>query len=251
MEQQKKLALFLVLILLVIFAIIYIVKLPNFKKLTTQLPTPPQLGSTISPDILSLTSPIYSLTGVVEKVEGNTLTISYQNSREGATNKKLVYKVLITDKTTITSPLSQSGIHLPGEATFSSPNISYTIKNIRVGESAAVGTATDLRQLTTGKFEASTVVLVSRSTSLEGTITQIDGQTLIIHTATNKDYRITVNKQTMISQIVDGSPRAEAKLLTLGNLKPEMVVAVTTNNDLAETTVAQALRIEVLALTSR
>jgi len=161
-------------------------------------------GQTVSPNILYLTSPVNSLSGKVEKIEGNAVSISSQYALLQTAPiaitvmpnqppvmptpqiKTITYKLLVTDKTQISQPASNinylfktitpSGA--PGFPTASTPNL--TVKNIKVGQYITVNSQDDLRTLLKNTFEATMINLPPIINTLNGKIVNITNNTLTL-----------------------------------------------------------------------
>jgi len=161
-------------------------------------------GQTVSPNILYLTSPVNSLSGKVEKIEGNAVSISSQYALLQTAPiaitvmpnqppvmptpqiKTITYKLLVTDKTKISQPASNinylfktitpSGA--PGFPTASTPNL--TVKNIKVGQYITVNSQDDLRTLLKNTFEATMINLPPIINTLNGKIVNITNNTLTL-----------------------------------------------------------------------
>ncbi|MFA6016942.1 MAG: hypothetical protein WC744_02555 [Patescibacteria group bacterium] len=162
-------------------------------------------GQDISPNILYLTSPVNSLSGKVEKIEGNVVSISSQYVvpqtapitikvmpnqppiMPAPQVKTITYKLLVTDKTQIFQPASNinylfkttplSALGLPA-AMASTPKL--TMKNIKVGQYITVNSQTDLRTLLKNTFEATMINLPQVANTLSGKIVNITSNTLIL-----------------------------------------------------------------------
>jgi len=161
-------------------------------------------GQTVSPNILYLTSPVNSLSGKVEKIEGNAVSISSQYALLQTAPiaitvmpnqppvmptpqiKTITYKLFVTDKTQISQPASNinylfktitpSGA--PGFPTASTPNL--TVKNIKVGQYITVNSQDDLRTLLKNTFEATMINLPPIINTLNGKIVNITNNTLTL-----------------------------------------------------------------------
>jgi len=161
-------------------------------------------GQTVSPNILYLTSPVNSLSGKVEKIEGNAVSISSQYALLQTAPiaitvmpnqppvmptpqiKTITYKLFVTDKTQISQPASNinylfktitpSGA--PGFPTASTPNL--TVKNIKVGQYITVNSQDDLSTLLKNTFEATMINLPPIINTLNGKIVNITNNTLTL-----------------------------------------------------------------------
>lgn len=161
----------------------------------------------VSPNILYLTQPVNFFSGIVDKIEGNKLTVSQkliasQNLLPVAANPlgktaplpapkvvTITFKVVISDKTQISQPLSivnylfktvtPPAVGAPGLLPAdSAPKM--TVKDIKVGQMITVNTIKDLRTLTGDTFEATTVNLPQVANTLNGKIVTLEGNVLTI-----------------------------------------------------------------------
>ena len=161
-------------------------------------------GQTVSPNILYLTSPVNSLSGKVEKIEGNAVSISSQYALLQTAPiaitvmpnqppvmptpqiKTITYKLLVTDKTQISQPTANINYlfktitppSAPGFPTASTPNL--TVKNIKVGQYITVNSQDDLRTLLKNTFEATMINLPPIINTLNGKIVNITNNTLTL-----------------------------------------------------------------------
>jgi len=159
----------------------------------------------VSPNILYLTQPVNSFSGIVDKIEGNKLTVSQkltasQNLLPLAANPlgktaplvapkvvTITFKAVISDKTQIfqspsfinylfkTTPLVGGA---PGLPTASTPKMS--VKDIKIGQIITVNTVKDLRTLTGDTFEATMINLPQIANTLNGKIVSLEGNVLTI-----------------------------------------------------------------------
>ncbi len=226
-----------------------------------------------SPYLLELTQPVYTFSGRVDKVSGNSLTVSSQVAEIGSSNakpgqsqkmKKISYNVSVDSKTMI----SRSENQIPyifkntsvGPAVITSDKSSLSLKDVRAGDHVNITSSTDLRIAGNG-FTASQITIQPLSTSINGSITAVNGNELIVRAvapseslvtangpavnqqpAVEKDYQVSVDNETEISR--SGSPR-----LNISYLKQGMQVIVYTSEDTANITQVKALRIEpILAI---
>lgn len=247
----------------------------------------PPSNKTVSQNILYLTQPVTSFSGIVDKIEGNKLTISQKqtfsqnivpplavanlSSRPSPlpTPKTvtLTYQVIVTDKTQISqSPAFIS--YLFKNVTPALP-LKSTIKDIKVGQYLTVNSQVDLRTLVGNVFEATTVNLPQKTNTLNGKIVSLEGNTLTIKgfvpmspgavpaAPQEKQYRISITSDTEISRNVYGTnvnpgvlvaPKSEK--LTIADLKKDVQVSVYTAEDVVESQTLTALRIEPAASAS-
>ena len=188
--------------------------------------------------ILFLTQPITSFSGIIEKIEGNTITIT----------RKISYRVFIDENTPIEQPASPIPYLFK---TVSSPQEKMTIKNIKIGQSAKIDTNEDLRTLAVQEFKATRVTLNAIANTLSGPVFDVNGSTLIIkayppstpssETPKERNYRVKITDNTEISRNApDGTPRRFA----LNDLKRNTWVVAYTDVDINSITEFTALRID-------
>ncbi len=290
MINYKKWLMVGLIILLVIGVIVVIAKKsPNLfnqvsNRFSTQLKT---ATTTISPDVLYLTNPVFSFSGTVESISGNTITLSRTATLQTnqmmmpalnapgspadnkTITKKLTYKVTVDAKTTINRPsniinapipLAQPGSANQPAALPAAP-ASLTIKDIQVGEVVTVNSSTDLRTLQGNNITATTIMLAPKLMSLSGTISAIKGNILTISSygtsmmpgemPTAKEYSVTVADTTQITKrtmSADPAKMATPEKISLHQLSVGQQVNVTTDSEITTKTKAKALKIEVSAM---
>lgn len=117
----------------------------------------------VSPYILQITSPIHNISGKIEKISNNTVTIIYTTENPmlpplplipeaspTPSPKPLPFQVLVTDKTIINT-LSINPIAATPSA---QPNPNLTINDLTAGQIISVTAKEDLRILQENQFEA-------------------------------------------------------------------------------------------------
>jgi len=225
---------------------------------------------TISPDILYLTQPVYSFSGVVEKTGSDSILVTQNVTLSqmmppgmppaippGAnitisptqTPKKLSYTVKITDKTTITRPAMNVPLLL---VTPKPPQMQkLSVKDITVGETVSIQTNTDLRTLSGNTFEAVSINLPQIQNSIMGTITSIENGKITVKStmpgAQEKEITVTVSADTEISRYLPPdkeNPMPKPVKLSFSDLAKNMQVTVYTDVDVTKQSSVTALRIE-------
>lgn len=195
-------------------------------------------SKTISPNILSLTQPITTFSGVVEKIEGNKLIVSKKQTVVQSIEPpipsptiytsvtpsliptpkvtSITYQVVITDKTSIVQ--SVPPINYLFQTSNSSPVAhKLTMKDIMIGQYITVSTQADLRTLRGNQFDAVVLNLPQKQNTLYGKITRLDKNTLGLRAfqplftspdiqnttlvAQEKDFTITVPQDIEISRM--------------------------------------------------
>jgi hypothetical protein len=225
-------------------------------------------SQTVSPDILSITSPVFSVSGTVEKVNGGIISIVVnQNTLPPMTQpippvnppgavvtisptsvpKKLTYTVKISDKVMITRPPLMIPLLL---ATPKPPDMQkLSIKDINIGENVSIQSSTDLRLLSGNTFEAVSVSMIALSNSINGKITSVESDKIKVKTSMlgEKEYTVTISNETEISRYLPmdkDNPMPKPEKLSLSDLKKDMQVTVYTNVDVTKEQNVTALRID-------
>jgi len=197
-------------------------------------------SESISPNILFLTQPVSSFSGIVDKINGNNITISqkltlFQNNTLQAPSAlnpanqtspfptpktmTVTYNIVITDKTQISQPSPfinylfktvNTPLGLPTN------NVSkLTAKDIKIGQMITVNTMKDLRTLAGNTFEATNISIPQITNTLNGKIISLEGNIMIlkgfamgaslavpgVETAPQeKEYRVNITSDTEISR---------------------------------------------------
>lgn len=231
-------------------------------------------GQTVSPNILYLTSPVNSLSGKVEKIEGNVVLISSQYAVPQTAPiaitvmpnqppvmptpqiKTITYKLLVTDKTQISQPASN--INYLFKTITPGPISKFTIKDIKVGQMITVNSNVDLRILKNNEFEAVEINFPPISNTLNGTIVSVANNVLILKAfapatsaisevaPSEKEYAINIMQDTEISRMTSEEPPKPEKL-TISDLKVGTQTTVYTAEDIIYSQTLTAMRIEPAA----
>lgn len=237
----------------------------------------------VSPDILYLTFPVTSFSGKVEKIEGNTITVSQQMMLQQTilpvtqttpgqppaiptpVSKTLTYKVTVGKNTQIArQPIFVNYLFrktVPPIAT------KLNLDDIKVGQTVTVSSTTDLRTLSAPQFEAVDIQLSSIINTLNGKIVDIKGNSLTLKavpplppSATvnapaaavkEQEYIVSITDETEISRInfpSDPSKQSTPEKLSISDLKKDMRVTVYTNDDVTNAQTVNALRIEPMII---
>lgn len=199
-------------------------------------------GKSVTPNILYITQPVTFFSGVVDKIEGNRITIK-QNQTLGQnippppalaaaaplsplpTPKTVVltYHVVVSEKTQI----SQAPPFIPYlfKSISPLPPPKLTMKDIKVGTSITVNTQVDLRTLAGNTFEAVMINIPQKTITLNGKISRVDKNMLIIkafppqamsaiapaaanipqNTPQEKEFTIMLTSDTEISRTIYGT----------------------------------------------
>lgn len=232
----------------------------------------------ISKNVLYLTQPVTSFSGVVDKVDGNQITLTQTPTLStppfatATTNlaippspvptpPPLTYKVVVSDQTQISRPPTMGVNYLFKTNSPISPS-QLSLADVTTGLSIAVSSKEDLRTLSDNTFEATMITLPQKMTTLNGKITGVSSNAIIIKafaplsvpmSAINprsapampeeKEYTISITPDTEISRMIMGStPKPER--LALSDLQKDMQVTVYTDADVTSGTQFTALRLE-------
>lgn len=175
-------------------------------------------GGSTSSNILYLTNPVTSFSGTIDKVEGNSITVSQSmilqqiaivpivqtapnnpNQPPAATQitppptKKITFKVLVTDKTNISRPAAfvpyllkqQSSVTSAGAAPALAQNEKLSVQDLKTGQTVSVISNVDLRTLNGSQFEAVSINASSIINSINGTVISVNGSELKIKSVVN------------------------------------------------------------------
>lgn len=200
----------------------------------------------ISPNILLITQPVTSFSGIVEKIKGNIVTISQKVIEQSQiapplaqTNttspipfptpviKTIAYNVLISEKTVISQ--APSYINYLFISPTPAPQTKLSVQDIKKGRTISVNTNVDLRTLSANEFEATAVNLPQITNTLNGKIVSLTDNTLTLKafapvTAAigagnaapsapqEKEYRVTLTSDTEISRMLYGAPAAPGEI---------------------------------------
>lgn len=210
----------------------------------------------VSPNIMYITQPVSSFSGIVDKINGNNVTISqkltlFQNNTAQAPlalnpanqtspfptpkTMNVTYNIVITDKTQISQPSPFVNylfktVNLP--LALPANNVSkLTVKDIKVGQMITVNTMKDLRTLVGNTFEATNISIPQIANTLNGKIVSIDGNIMILKgfavgaslavpgvasAPQEKEYRVNITSDTEISRTSFTTPA----LLKPGEMPP-------------------------------
>ena len=155
-------------------------------------------GKSVSPNILYITQPVTSLSGKVEKIEGNVVSISSRYTLPQTAPiaitvmpnqppvmptpqiKTITYKLLVTDKTQISQPPTVVNYLFKPVNTSPPVQKKLTIKDIKVGQYITVNSQVDLRTLESTTFEATVINVPQKTTMLNGKISRVNENVLTI-----------------------------------------------------------------------
>lgn len=199
-------------------------------------------------------TPSEEFQAVIDKVDGNTLLVSYQKASltSPGNTEEYLFKILINEETTILS--ERDTAPLENSATSSADNKAvYSISDLSPGQFITVITAGDLRGITSDTITAKSIIISPGLTIFIGKIEEVKSGELVVTSgppsvAEEKTYTISVTKNTEIvnSRIMnDSSPEADKKL-SLKDLTTGATILVNTVGDINKVTKTPALRIELI-----
>jgi len=227
----------------------------------------------ISPDILYLSSPLYSLSGAVEKVNGNTITITSPSITSlsdvahlapQGTNitpfptlppQKLRYAVVINTSTTITQP--PLSIPYLFHAQTAGLQKKLTIADIHPGDHILVSTPFDIRTISNNVIQASQITLPTALNTINGTVVSINEKQIVVkgvvvsspfpESQKQKNYTFTINANTEISHgayISEVGISGKPGLLITADIQPGITAILYANGDVTLVGNRTALRID-------
>ncbi len=206
---------------------------------------------------LNLTSPIYSFSGKITKIEKNSILVTRESSqidRPTNVSNSITFKILITPNTKIyryEKPIPYIFIS-PSPA----PEITLTIDDLEVGDYLKADSEDDLRTLPNNQFEASRINLLPKVNYIKGELVQKEGTTLFVKAFTPKpDYRVInleapttsrkevtyavdIGPDTEISSFIynsDPNQPPQAKKYTIDDLPINTIITLFSNVDISKT----------------
>lgn len=241
--------------------VVLVVAVVGFRQYSTFLVSPP-LSVTISPDILYLTQPVYGFYGKVEAINGSTLTLGNtvtlapepQPSGNKPQTKKLTFYTNVTSKTTISKQSPQVVYFFKTNPLTDPSNWKLSLKDIKVGDQVNVVSSVDLRTISGNRFDATNILVSAASSALNGRISDIRGNTLIVkatYRSAEQTFEVLVNDNTEISRIGfsgDATKQSKPERFSLSDLKKDMQVMVYTDGDASKQTKLTALRVEPVSV---
>lgn len=280
-------------------AAVMAISLVLIKGKTTVNITGKPAGQTISPDILFLTQPVTTLSGAkIDKIVGNTLYVSHEYSIQtmGAApigtagsnsapavlptpvTKTVTYKVTLGKNTQINR--QESMVPYLFKSVAPSPAAQLGAKDLKVGDVLSnIFTGTDLRTLTTGEFEATSIQLNPISNYIFGKVEKVADNTITMKAVppqpmtsvsaekqtvpAEKTYTVLVTSDTEISRYavlklaeeskpgeISGPQTPSKEKLAINDIKAGQQINVYTNVDVVTNQKFTALRIDPVEMTS-
>jgi len=185
---------------------------------------------TVSPNILALSQPIYSISGSIEKIDNQAIYVTDQTS-------KLKFKVNTSKNTSfVRSPVTIPYLFLTNNNTNIPTRMSF--EDLKVKDAVYISSKQDLRTVVKNEFEALVISKNAGSSSVSGVITEIGSGILRIKT-TGKTYRVDVPS---ICEISTATPLPTRFFFS--DLKMGGKIVAYTEDDVNQTTDITALRIE-------
>ncbi len=210
-----------------------------------------------SPYILDLTSPIFSVSGKIDKINGKTLTVIVDKTMgvaavpampgmEESKPKTMTFEVVVEDNTQINQP-SDTGAAIPTPDGNNQSKL--TVNDLKVGQMVSVTSKTDLR-LGGTKFTAETVSLAPKMRSAYGQISAIAGNNITVKSFMNgeQNYILTVTDKTTISrQQLSSDPLKGPRIdeIAVKDLAVGMSVQVIAETELTADKAVNAEKIDV------
>lgn len=243
---------------ILVFLVIVLIIVSAFKLFSGDLL---QRSSTLSPNILAITQPVYSITGTVDSVEANTVTLTVrtvpltpggQNKNTQQNQNPVVYRVVVGDSTVITKPFAPV-IPLEGGG---APQ-TFKTTDIKPGMLVTVASQNDLRLVSGSTFTAQTVTLPPDVKSVSGVITAISGASITVKgmpldpavglfttPSPPKEFVIETTDKTKILQTGTSVPSKQTEM-NFSDLKTGIPVTVTVDTDITSSGTHQATVIVV------
>ena len=264
MSDQKK-AIIITLVTLVAIAAFMGYDFLQKKNIPKQCTIPTYLQN-LSPNILSITRPVTTYTGFVEKIEGNIITVNQYGepliahslvlSPTPSTERvNMKYKVTITPKTPLVQIDAMPFYLFKVEPTKTQPT-PITLKDIQVGSTITFETGVDLRTLKSMQFEAMKATVTKKTYTYIAEIDRIEGNTLLMHTVVldsqtgnfvAKEFEVLADENiTEVSHFnsQDEKPPQKAIQPDYSELKYGMQITLYTDKDINEGSEVTALRID-------
>jgi len=230
----------------------------------------------LSPNILYLTAPVFSFNGIVNKVGGNSITVTqtfvsggsggmnspmnpqggvgpYSTPLPTPTPKIIRYTAVINEGTALTQPQSPIPYIIITPPPLAEKKI--TIADIRPGMQLSINTASDLRSITNDIFTATQITLPQEQRSISGTVESISDNKIVVKSSndmyltagpTRKPptiYTCAITPHTEISHMMGKPEAVKAGMIIIG-----MQVTVYVDGDATHGNSFTALRIDPMIL---
>lgn len=211
--------------------------------------------NSVLPDILDVTEPVMSITGVIEKIEGNTFYITKSSPDN---TKQITFKITIDKNTTINNPYTFIPYLIKTD--YQPVPQPITFKNLSVGERVSFTTEKDLRTLKSYEFHAVSVNPSAIHTVISGSIKDIRNNILTVVGGPLADpdinpltpnpmqeYTVEVDQDTEISRLTSPTHVKDVPAIIQfekTDLTKNMRVVIYTDVNVKKNTTFKALRIE-------
>jgi len=237
-------------------------------------------GGAISQNILYITQPVMSFSGVVEKIEGNKITVTQKQMAvqtyappaiAAATTQTMpsplptpktivvTFQATVSNNTQISQP--QPYINYLFKTVTPAPQLKLSIKDIKVGSTIMVGSPVDLRTISGNAFDATMINLPQKNNMINGQIASVGEDALTIKAYSSVmapagaagiamaqpkqiEYTIKISSDTEISRMIYTSTPPKSEKLSISDLKKDVQATIYTDADIAQGTSFTALRIE-------
>ncbi len=224
----------------------------------------------VSPNILYITNPVTNFSGVVEKIDGDTLTLTQLVPTDDTNTsplpspvksgtsviprptpivKKITYKVTVKKETTIQQSQTTNPFD-PVNTTSGVVDKTVTLRDLRVGQYITAISTTDLRKVTDNTFTAASISLAPIQNILSGMVVKATGTQIVVNSVlpvfagakigseqtTPKDYSITINAATVLYRQGTSTDPTKTVLptkISLSEIKAGDHVTIYTNEDLS------------------
>lgn len=243
----------------------------------------PSTGS-VSSNILYLTQPVTSFSGTIDKIEGNSITVSQNMTSQQAApiqitpslSKKITYKIQLTDKTNISRPSAFIPYLLKQITSPIGPmgqSEKLNVKDLKIGQVVSANSNIDLRTLKGSQFEATSINVSAKTISISGKIADVKSNQIIVKAVPNlnfpqpelrpiniellnqrqpkeQNYTVAVNQNTEISKTLfttDPTKPRKTERLSISDLKKNMQVTVYSDQDVTEVSQIKALLISTFS----
>lgn len=211
--------------------------------------------------MLFLTDPIYSVTGKVEKVEGDTITLTVTHQAPVPAGTKFTGQIPEPPK----AETMTFTVRMDGQTTYKSPQgdspVPYLFggtdqragkpdkKSVSAGQIITVESKTDLRNLDGQTFTASVITLPPFANMLTGTVLSVTKNSITV-SSVNGQKTIAVTAATEISSSVNEGPDKPAtpKKFNFDEIKTGGQLTVYTDKDVSGDEPLTALRIDPIML---
>jgi hypothetical protein len=208
-----------------------------------------RVAPTTSTNILYLTQPVNSFTGIVEAKSGNTITVSQTVSQANSKSVKLTYTFLVTNNTSFLNP----PVSIPYLFTTPAPlkENKLGIEDVQVGGTVTVAVKTDLRLLQSTTIEAYNIFLSTSAHNITGSIRDITEKSLTLKTLKGDILTVNLTNKTEISRYVftPNKPNepplaARPEKMNISDLKTGMQATIYIAEDVLTNKSVTALRVE-------